>query len=189
MEKSNISIKTCELLAKLLIEEQAEALKHEAIVKDIKKTIMDKKMEVVSNLVEGRVFEFDNKETIVFDVKSFEMKGRFYIELTFGQLPASATFGVQLTKKESELMDQYARALDHCCHCFQSDWYSIASRAANALADLKNGIRLIERSTYGFNFDDAIDPDFFKKTGITVERFCGCNYKRMSLEETSRKIR
>ena len=189
MAKVIYSNQVCGLLAQQLVEEQAEVVKHEAVVREIKKAIIDKKMEVVSNLVEGRVFEFDNKEAIVFDVDSFEVKGGFFIELTFGQLPPSATLGLQLTKKESELMDQYAKALDHCCHCFQSDWYNIASRAANALADLKNGIRPIDRSMYGFNFDDAIDPDFFKKTGITVERFCGCSYKRMSLEESSRKIR
>ena len=189
MSRVIYSNQVCGLLAQQLVEEQAEVVKHEAVVKEIKKAIISRKVEVVSNLVEGRVFDFDNKQTIVFDVDSYEVEGGFYIELTFGQIPTSAIWGVQLTKKESELMDQYAKALDHCSHCFQSDWYKIASRTANALADLKNGIRLIERSTYGFNFDDAIDPDFFKKTGITVERFCGCNYKRMSLEETSRKIR
>lgn len=189
MAKVIYSNQVCGLLAQQLVEEQAEVVKHEAVVKEIKKAIISRKTEVVSNLVEGRVFNFDNKEVIVLKVDSFEVEAGFFIELTFGQLPASATLDVQLTKKESELMDQYAKALEHCCRCFQNDWYSIASRAANALVDLKNGVKLIERSMYGFDFDDAIDPDFFKITGITVERFCGCSSERVSLEETARKIR
>jgi hypothetical protein len=188
MAKVIYSNQVCGLLAQQLVEEQAEVVKHEAVVKELKNAIISRKVEVVSNLVEGRVFDFDNKQVIVLDIDSYEVDDGFYIELIFGELPTSATLGFQLTKRESELLSKYTYAIDRCSRNFDRNWYIRANDVANELANLKNGIKLIERSLYGFNFDDAIDPDFFKKTGITVERFCGCSYKKMSLEETSRKI-
>ena len=184
MYKNNNSIKTCELLAQQLIEEQAEALKHEAIVKDIKKAIMNKKMAVVSNLVEGKVFQFDNKRVIVLDVNYHESGNCFYVGITFGEIPSSATTGLKLTKKESEVIECYAYALDHCSRHFEKDWYLLAADYANYLAKLKNGIKLISHSLYRFDFDEAIEPDFFKKTGITINQFQGCSNKKVLLEET-----
>ena len=145
---------------------------------------MDKKMEVVSNLVEGKVFQFDHKRVIVLDVNCFESGNGFYIQISFGEIPSSATAGLRLTKKETEVIELYANALDHCSHHFDRKWYQIALDYANDLVYLKNGIRLINYPLFGFGFDEADEADFFKKTGITINQFQGCSNKRVLLEDT-----
>lgn len=61
METSIYSKQVCELLAQQLATEQAEVLKHQAIVEGIQKTIFDKKKEIIKRIVNNYFFSFEDK--------------------------------------------------------------------------------------------------------------------------------
>lgn len=184
MEKEFISNSVCGLLAQQLVEEQAEVVKHQGTVNIIKRTILEKKTEVIKRLVRGRFFKFNGMKVIVMNVESYETERGFIVTLTFGEDPESATRYIQLTKKEKDLLAQYTEAFGQCKLDLDNDWERKASKAGYSLGYLKHGICPINQIYREFNFDGAKDPDYFKTTGIFVNEFRGCSSRKLMLEET-----
>ena len=179
-----VSNSVCELLAQQLVEEQAEVIKHQGTVNNIKRTILEKKTEVIRKLVEGRMYKFEGKRVIVIEVSSFESQDGIFVMLSFAEDPASVNKQTSLTKREKELLEKYSEAFKHCRHHFDEYWGSEALRAAYALGSLKHGINLLDERYWEFSFDEAKDPSFFKTSGITVDAFRGCGYENVLLEDT-----
>jgi hypothetical protein len=179
-----VSNSVCELLAQQLVEEQAEVIKHQGTVNNIKRTILKKKTEVIKKLVEGRMFKFEGKRVIVIEVSSFESEDGIFVMLSFAEDPVSVNKQTSLTKREKELLAKYSEAFKHCRRHFDEYWGSEALRAAYALGSLKHGISLLDERYWEFSFDKAKDSDFFKTSGITVDAFRGCGYENVLLEDT-----
>lgn len=179
-----VSNSVCELLAQQLVEEQAEVIKHQGTVNNIKLAIRVKKTEVIKKLVEGRMYKFEGKRVIVIEVSSFESKDGIFVMLSFAEDPASVNKQTSLTKREKDLLAKYSEAFKHCRHRFDEYWRGEALRAAYALGSLKHGINLLDERLWEFSFDQAKDPDFFKTSGITVDAFRGCGYENVLLEDT-----
>ncbi len=185
METIILSNSVCELLAQQLVTEQAEVVKHQGAVNIIKQAILEKKMEVVKRLAQGRMFKSEGKMVIVMKVNSYESENGFVITLTFAEEPVSATRFISLTKREKDLINQYSEAFKHCRQGFDSYWEREASRIGYVLGTLKHGVSLIDHRSQEFCYDEAKDPDFFRTTGIFVNEFKGCSSRMLMLEETT----
>lgn len=83
MEKTILENQVCGLLARQLAEEQVEVMKHQAIVENIKKTIVERKRRVVEELTLGRLFCIDGSKVRVTDVMVHVDDNSFRIMLTY----------------------------------------------------------------------------------------------------------
>lgn len=185
MEVEFNSSKTCELLARQLVEEQAELLKRTSLVKSIKETIREKKLEVIKYRTEGKLFKIHGDRCIVTEVRSIHFENEMCFALTFVAEATNSVEGKKLTKKESDLIIQYeATFKKYKNNYWDKNWVSKIIGIANELACLKNGIRLIDDMfMWGFGFDDATKPGFFDETGIYIQVIENYQPKKYKLEE------
>jgi hypothetical protein len=168
MENLKLSNSVLEQLAFDLVGEMAEVAKHQAIIDNIKQIIVNEKTRVIKDYVKGKMFRFFNKKCIVLEVKPIKMEDGFMVLMTLAEEPKSATKNLKLTRKEAELLDQYFEYFDYSRHYFDEGWEKSTLAVANKLDKLKNNIRLVNTQFWSFDFDMAIEPSFFKETGITV---------------------
>ena len=183
MAKDFFSKKVCEQLASELVAEEAKMLKQVGVVKTIRHTIREKKLEVIRERVDRRLFKVKNRMVIVINVSSYETDGGFMVEFSFAEHPDFALGSRKLTKKEQEVFDEYREAFVSYTESHEDTMEYDLSQAAYSLAKLKHGIRLLKYELQTFGFHEACDPDFFEKTGITVGAFRECSAKELMLED------
>lgn len=187
MENSFISNQVCELLAHQMVEAQAEVLKHEAIVKNIRQTIVDKKAKIIKEFVFDKLFRIKDKEVIVTKVEARESDNGILVILKYAQNPDSAVKGLELTRKELQLFSDYREAFARFVDSFDKDWARKAEIAASNLSLLKNGIKLTDLHFCSFSFSEARNPEFYEKTGVYVGYEYGVSVKRLMLEDVVTK--
>jgi len=174
MEKRKLSKQACCQLANQLVEEQTELVKHQALVDALRKAILEKKKEVIKDLVGGRIIKVNNKRMVLLSVEIEEYYNKIRIVTWLGQEPYDAIKGLKLTATEKKLMREYEGAFGRCYNeSPDSDaWAKIAQRSGERLMRMKNRMSVLYRSCDSFEYDDATDPDFFNTTGIVIDH-CG----------------
>ena len=173
----------CEQLARELVTEQAEMLKHQGIVDYIKRTIIEKKTEVIKKVVDGHRFRYQGTSIIVLDVSSFESETGIFVMMSFCKDANNLLCSPSKTKRERELLWEYQFAFEHCLSEHDKSWEHKLFGAAGRLKGLKNRIELTEHLFWEFNFDEACNPDFFKQSGIDIGSAPGVGCKRIMLED------
>jgi len=117
MEKTNLSSKACELLYEQIATAQAEILKNETLISQIKKAIYLSKKNMVEELIDGKVFKIDDRQYVALKFDTFQYdNGDMYFSIFFGLDPHQA---VQINTKylgreERKLLKQYTEFFDLC---------------------------------------------------------------------------
>ena len=171
MEKRKLSKQACCQLAKQLVEEQTEMLKHQTLVDALRKAIREKKKDVIKDMAGGRTLIIRDKRMILLSVEVEEYYGKPRIVTRLGQEPYDAIKGLKLTATEKKLMREYESAFSRCANeCPDSDaWAEKAQYLGGRLLRMKNSLDLIDCCCDYFAYDDATDPDFFNATGVEIE--------------------
>lgn len=170
METSINSKQVCELLARQLATEQAEVLKHQAIVESIQKTIFNKKKEIIKRIVNSYFFHFEGERYSALNLMFGESDGILLVSITFGKDPADIDLE-GLTRRETELLKQYRQDFDRSVDYEDKEANDHAIRVARKLYWLKNRINLLRYETSSLHIDQAISPGFFEKTGIKIRAY------------------
>ena len=162
------SSQVCEQLARELVTEQAEMLKHEALVKEIKAKLVEGKQQLIRKLIERKTFLLNGKKRTVLLVEFDEYQDNMRIEMTMGLDPKEIDLPTSMTRKEKELLRDYKDCLLFCYED-QSEWACIdALEIANELKSLKNGIYLSYVTIGEIDFSNATTPGFFEQSGLEV---------------------
>ena len=172
MEKRKLSKQACCQLANQLVDEQAELVKHQALVDALRKTIIEKKKEVIKDMAGGRILKIENRRMALLSVDVEEHYNKIRIVTLLGQEPNEAIKGLKLTAIEKKLMREYERAFYRCYNDSpDSDaWAENAQNIGGRLLRLKNSLDLIDCYSVYFEYDNATDPNFFNTTSIVIER-------------------
>ena len=182
MAKEKYSNQVCELLARQLVEEQAEAMKHEAVVNNIKQTIVDKKVEVIKKMLHYRGVKYDDGVYYLAEIYSCINGTTFTIELGMVIDPKSIIENYTLSARENVLLQEYKERFP-CYRSNLNSYHEEIGSMIGKMARLKNGILISACIHHTFNFDEATDPDFFKKTGFTTGRFQSYTANEQMLED------
>lgn len=170
MNKNFFNNQVCEQLARELVTEQAELLKHETLVKEIKAKLVEGKRQLIKKLIEGKDIYLDGRKRTALLV-SFEVEeDRMMVVVTMGLEADHFTVPRNLTKREKELVQDYKFFLDSCKGEFYEDDGVEAIEVADKLAELRNQIRLTYCTAWEIDFCNATTPDFFENSGLEVHR-------------------
>lgn len=165
---TRINSKTvCELLAQQLATEQAEVLKHQAIVEGFQKTIFDKKKEIIKRIVNNYFFIIEGRVYSALDLSFGEGGDKLIVSITFGETPTDIDLK-GLTRREAELLKQYRKDYDRSIDYEDKEANNHAISVARNLYWLKNKINLLKYETNCIYIDQAIRPGFFEETGIKI---------------------
>ena len=182
MAKENYSNQVCELLAKQLVEEQAEMMKHEAVINNIKQAIVDKKVEVIKNKLHYRGVKYDGGVYYLAEINSHIEGTKFIIEIGMLVDPKSITKDYTLSPREKDLLQEYKERYLYYSSNLNS-YHEEIRGMMRKMYRMKNSIILLAYFHHTFNFDEAIEPDFFKKTGFTTGRFKSYTTHEETLED------
>ncbi len=164
------SNQVCEQLARELVTEQAELVKHETLVKEIKAKLVDGKMQLVKHLIVGKEFYYDGKKRTALQVDFYEEQDTLRLVITMGLETESRVPSKGLTRKEKELVQEYKTNVHFLKegHDYESGSYAID--AANELRFLKHRIHLIYCTYWVIDLNNATTPGFFEESGLYVKR-------------------
>ena len=137
MGTTNFSKQVYEQIAQDLVKEQAEALKHQTLVDEYKKILVEGKKEIIRKLVKGKRLYFDGKLAIVLEVKFDVEDNKLGVTVIAGLYPF----------KEENLTECYYWTLD---------------------------------------MNDAIQPDFFSRSGLRSGIYGGTSSQELMIEEVTR---
>lgn len=183
METKVYSTLVYEQLARQLATEQAEVVKHQAVVDGIKQAIFDKKKDLIMHKIEGRSFKWGGKKVVAIETRIYQDADGLSVYVSFAEVPSGITRKDVLTKKEKEVCDLYAAAFDdYLSACGDDEAKKKVIKVANLLSLLKHHLRLIHFRVWSMKYDEAVDPDFFKKTGLGTGVFKGCSTEELMLE-------
>lgn len=181
--KKNYSQNVCQLLAEQLIYEQAEVQKHEALVDNIKQTIIDMKMKVIMEFVKGKLFNIGGKKFAVINISVVKIPNGAYVVVNLAQEPMSAVEGLELNEKEAKLMSDYKEVFDFYQYTPDDQWDVEISKSAIALAEQEHELHLLDSIECEFDFADATEPEFYTKTGVYIDSNKGTNGEKLMLED------
>ena len=174
MNKVFFSSQVCGRLACELVTKQAELLKHETLVKEIKAKLVEGKKQLIKKLIERKTFLLNGKKRTVLLVEFDEYQDNMRVELTMGLDPDEIDLPTNMTRKEKELLMDYKDYL-LVIHEDQSEWACIdALEIANELKSLKNGIYLSYVTIGEIDFSKATTSGFFEQSGIEIRNEGGC---------------
>lgn len=182
MAKENYSNQVCELLAKQLVEEQAEVMKHEAVVDKIKQTIVDKKVGVIIDKLHYMGVKLDKNVYYIAEIYSCIKDTTFTIEIGMVVAPKSISENYTLSPREKALLQKYEEKFPDY-HSFLNAYGEEIRGMMHQMYRMKNGISLLAYFHHTFNFDEVTNPDFFKKTGFTTGRFQSYTANEQMLED------
>ena len=182
METILISKPVCEYLAQQFLEEQAEVVKHQAIVEGLRKTIFDKKKEIIKRILENNFFCFDGIMYSILDISFGECNTAMLVGMTFGKTP-KAIYQEQFTKREAELFKQYRKSFENSFDGVDKEEGREAIRAARDLWGLKNKLDLLRFDTHLIEMSEAVKPGFFDETGIKIMTRAGSRFLESYIEE------
>lgn len=161
------SSQVCEQLARELVHEQAELLKHETLIRAIKAKIVEGKKQLIESVILGRTFKIDGKKTTVIRVDYDEFPNALRVIITLGLRPEDVRIPYSLTKKEKELINDYEDLLQFCKEDRDYTPHEAADVALE-LKTLKNGICLTYIDTCLIDMSNATTHGFFEESGFEV---------------------
>ena len=170
-------------MATKLMEEEAEVFRHKAVVAGIKESILEKKQEVIKNLIEGYRFEYHNK--LVTAVRTLVINFGLYmsVSVTFAENPERVKSLYQLTKKESELLKDYEILYRLLREGLNEKVINNLICIAVELKDLKHGLNLITTDVWTIPYKDASKADFFNESGLVYSKGISFLQKPVLLED------
>lgn len=181
--KTSYSQNVCRELAEQLIKEQAEVQKHQALVENIKQTIIDMKMKLIMKFVKGKLFEIKGKKFAVMNISVVDIPNGVYAVANLAQEPMSAMEGVELNEKEAMLMADYKEVFDFYRFTPSDQWDIEITKPAIALGEQEHGLLLLDTIECEFDFSDAIEPEFYTKTGIYIDGYRATSCDKLMLED------
>ena len=165
-----ISAQVCEQLARELVTEQAEMVKHEALVREIKAKLVDGKKQLIKHLIEGKVFFYDGKKITALHVDFCEEQDELRVMITMGHETESRVPSKGLTRKEKELVYAYKTNVLFLKQGIGNDSGIDAVQAAAELRWLKHGIHLTYCNYWVIDLSNATTPGFYNESGLYVKR-------------------
>lgn len=177
-----------EQIAQDLVKEQAELLKHQTLVEEYKKILVEGKKEIIRKLVKGKRLYFDGKPVIVLEVQFDVEDNKLGVTVIVGLDPFKEKIPSSLTKSEKRLLEQYK--VQFRFHepgedrFLEPTWEGI-----NKLSCLKNHFDLARCYYWTLDMNDAIQPDFFSRSGLNSGVYGGPSCKELMIEEVTRNNR
>lgn len=175
------------LLAQQLIEEQAQVAKHQAIIDEIQNRIIDEKMNLIREVVRGRMFRVIDKTYAVIGYHASNTKVGFYVVLDLAENPDTATVGIELSEKEEELMEEYRKFFDGYYWSSDDRWEKGVMQTAMKLTAMNDELQLLDVLTCEFDYSEATNPSFFERTGVEVGGFNAERGEARTLEDAVEK--
>ena len=175
MAKETNSSEVCMLLARQLIEEQAEVVKHQGVVNGISSAIFRKKAEIIWNRIKKRrMYRREGKKFMVTEVSLITQDNGMLATLAIAYEPVSLVVGrYNLSEREKELvvkyLDIFRKFKDDPDYDFSAESsHSVdISDIASKLQELENGIKLVDMIRQKIDFSDAVNPEFYNTSGIS----------------------
>lgn len=170
METKNLSSKACELLIEQMAAAQAEILKNETLISQIKKAIYLSKKSLIEELINGKVFKIDDRQYVAlrFDSHQYD-DGNMLFSIYFGLDPHQA---VQLkpkylSREEKKLLKQYTEYFDLCKEGVYINGYEAVS-VCQDLFKQKHHFLLYRVCEWDIKLEKALCKGFFNGTCLKV---------------------
>lgn len=179
-----LSTRVNEQLAQQLVTEQAEVVRHQAVVDGIKKAIMAKKRDVILKATQGKLLKWHDKPVIVLEVTMRDLGEKFEAEVIFGLEPTKALAGQKMTKKEASFVARYDECFGPCKYEYDKEYAEDAIYYADEVAQLKHFIELIRKSSWYFSYEKVFLPGFYTSSGLDIGQYEGPSIRQKMLEET-----
>ncbi len=164
------SNEVCEQLARELVTEQAELVKHETLVKEIKAKLVDGKMQLVKHLILGKEFYYDGKKRTALLVDFYNEQDALRLVITMGLETEGKVPSKGLTRKEKELVQDYKTNVYFLKEGYDDESGIYAIEAADELRWLKHGIHLTYCTYWVIDLLNATTPGFFEESSLYVKR-------------------
>lgn len=168
MKKTFFSTEVCKHLACELVTEQAQLLKHEALVNELKAAIVEGKKQLIKNLILGKEFLLEGKRMVAIEISFFERMDDMEVTVTMGLDPDECIMHNPVTKQEQRLIDLYKDSCYSCKEYQDENSGSEASNLAGRLLRLKNHHLLTQCFWGRIDFANATTPGFFEQSGIVI---------------------
>lgn len=162
------SSQVCEQLACELVTEQAQLLKHEALVNELKATIVEGKKQLIKKLILGKEFLLEGKRMVAIEISFFERLDDMEVTVTMGLDPDECIMPDSATKREQRLLGLYKDSFYSCKEYQDETSGSEASYWAHRLFRLKNHHLLTQCFWGRIDFANATTPGFFEQSGIVI---------------------
>ena len=159
----------CEQLARELVSEQTELLKHEALVKTMKAKIVEGKEQLINSLIGGKTFKARRGNRTALEITYYEEPDSLMVVVTFGRNPEDVVKGVRLTRREKALIEDYEWLIGSGANGFSNGDGIDAVKSARKLEVLKHHIYLVYPSVWKIDLTNLDSSDFFKRSGLEVE--------------------
>lgn len=159
----------CEQLARELVTEQAELLKHEALVKTMKAKIIEGKEQLINSLIGGKTFKARRGNRTALEITYYEEPDSLMVVVNFGLDPKYVTKDVPLTRREKSLIEDYEWLIGSGANGFSNGDGIDAVKSARKLEVLKHHIYLVYPSVWKIDLTNPDSSDFFKRSGLEVE--------------------
>ena len=169
-------------MATKLMEEEAEVFRHKAVVAGIKESLLEKKQEVIKNLIEGYRFEYHNKLVTAIRTSVTNFGLEMSVNVTFAENPERVKSIYQLTKKETELLKDYEILYRLLREGLNDEVITNLICIAVELRGLKHGMNLITTSAWTIPYKDASKAEFFKESGLVYSKGYTFLHKPILLE-------
>lgn len=168
MAKDFFSKEVCEQLAHELVTEQAELLKHEALVKTMKEKLVEGKKQLIWSLIGRKTFLFEGKRMTALAIDFYVEADSMVVYVTFGLDAADVVGDRLLTRKEKCLLKEYNMQCKLCREPGYEDVEKEALETAETLAFLKNGINLLRYYAWTVDFSNPSSSNFFTESSMIV---------------------
>ncbi len=168
-----------------LVKEEAEALKHQTLVSEYKKKLVEGKKKIIEKLILGKKLFVDKKNVMVFSVQFSEEDNKLGVVVTVGLNPFKETMPSGLTKKEEQLLEQYK--IGYCYNSKDGKMLEYFLQTINNLSTLKNAIDQARCYYWTIDVDDAAQPDFFSKSGLTTGVYRGASSTELMFEDLTKE--
>lgn len=161
----------CKQLAKDLLKEEAEVLKHEAAIKNIKKMIVEKKKEIIKDYTDFCQFNINGmaSELVYLKLYTGYCNDEFlFVEAYFAALPGSIPEDIVMTHAESRIIEKYKEAFNTYHENRTEENGRKIMELATSLYRLKHRIDLYWKSHKIIEFDEIANTKFFDQTDIKI---------------------
>ena len=188
-KKSIFSSEVCKQLACELVTEQAEVVKHQAIIETIKDAIVKKKQQVIEQRLLGKMTNILRYDHLVLDIDVEKQDESILVSVTFGLDPDEVIkiYG-PMTRNEKSEFEQYKLEYEHCRRKYDMDNAYEAIFAANRLRTLKNHICLTEDCQWHIDYSQATTACFYQNSGLYTSNYKGNSVETVLLEDLIRKV-
>ena len=176
-------------LAQDLMQEQKKLFVQKTIVEGIKDAILCKKMEVIRQKLERKYVTLYGLQGIVLNIEVNRKDDCFNVAICFGMNPETViTKGIRLTERQKELQKTYSEGYRRCRIHMSNENGAEAIIAANKLQRLKKDIRLIFHESWDIDYADAVNPDFFERSGLITGEYTGTGNEMEMIEDRAERI-